>query len=109
MTMHVIDPLTLLRAVYALGGSLQIEGDRLILRAPEPLPDALCNAVRQHKPEIMAALGSPVDSILQAVLQDLRPRLPVALEDLRDDQLLQLLRVTLISCWNDAVRQVEEH
>jgi hypothetical protein len=48
----------LLDRVRAFGGELVPVGPDLIkVRAPAPLPDDLMAELRQHKPELLAALG----------------------------------------------------
>jgi TubC N-terminal docking domain len=48
-----------IRALRARGVTLSVRGGRLKITAPEPLPDALMDALRTHKAAIMAALGDP--------------------------------------------------
>ena len=50
--------LDLLQAVAAAGGVVRLEGDRLRLSAPAPLPDDLRARVRQHRAEIVALLSA---------------------------------------------------
>lgn len=48
----------LLNQVFAAGGELTPTGpDRIYIRAPAPLPEALMAQLRKHKPEILARLG----------------------------------------------------
>ena len=101
-------PLAVIREVYALGGRLLLEGDRLVMQAPEPLPESVRTLVRQHKPELMAALGAPVESVLRSMLCDLRTRLPPSLATLSDESLLRLLTMTLLYCWKDAIQRTGE-
>ena len=57
----------LLEAVQRAGGAITLEGDRLRLSAPEPLPEDLLRELRVHKAEVIdhlrhareAALGQP--------------------------------------------------
>lgn len=102
------DVVTVMREVYALGGSLSIEGDRLIMKAHEPLPSPIREAVRTLKPEIMIALGAPLDAVTSAVLRDLQPRLPYALQSLSSEQLLNLVQMAFVRAWKEAEKQVEE-
>jgi TubC N-terminal docking domain len=46
-----------LRALRARGVTLSVDGGRLKITAPEPLPDEVMELLRTHKAEIMAALG----------------------------------------------------
>ena len=50
--------LDLLQAVAATGGVIRLEGDRLRLSAPQPLPDELRAHLRQHRAEIVALLSA---------------------------------------------------
>ena len=44
----------LLRQVEAAGGSVEARGEKLTLRAPQPLPDLLMDSLRQHKSEVLS-------------------------------------------------------
>lgn len=46
----------LLQRVRDAGGVVKSEGNRLELRAPQPLPSDLMDDLRQHKAELLAAL-----------------------------------------------------
>jgi hypothetical protein len=46
-----------IRALRARGVTLSVDGERLKMTAPEPLPDELMDLLRTHKAEIMAAVG----------------------------------------------------
>ena len=48
--------LDLLNRVRPAGGTVEPEGDRLNLRAPQPLPAALLNELREHKAELLAIM-----------------------------------------------------
>lgn len=47
----------LLDEVARHGGRLTPRGDKLHIDAPEPLPDALMDRLRQHKPELLRLLA----------------------------------------------------
>lgn len=49
----------LLEAVQRAGGSIAVRGDRLRLSAPQPLPEQLVAALREHKGEILELLRAP--------------------------------------------------
>ncbi len=49
----------LVDAVVTAGGTIQLEGPNLRLRAPAPLPDDLRAALREHKAEVVAFLSPP--------------------------------------------------
>ncbi len=51
----------ILEAVEAAGGALAVHGGKLKVTAPAPLPNALVNELRQHKPDILAALSRKPD------------------------------------------------
>jgi len=88
----VITPLEVVRQVYLYGGKLTVDGDTLRICGPEPLPDDLRRALRKHKPAIMVALGTPLDTAILAAVGDIRPYLPQALQRLSDDTLLILVK-----------------
>lgn len=50
--------LDILRDVEAAGGTVAVEGADLRLRADKPLPDALVNALREHKAEVINLLAA---------------------------------------------------
>ena len=91
--------LEILRKVSELGGELKIRDGRLALRSRQPLPDELRRAIKRERPAIMAALGAPPDVALRATLNDLRPRLPSALQALPDDHLLALVTYAVLFAW----------
>lgn len=62
---------TLLSRARTLGATFALQGDRLKVRAPAPLPDDLLASLRQHKPSLLALLSPrqqevPDPSLLQA-------------------------------------------
>lgn len=61
-----MSPAALLAAVRAAGGNLALDGDRLRVTAPAPLPDPLVEALRASKSELLALLRG-------AVANDARP------------------------------------
>ena len=56
-----MDGLALLRAADAAGLTVNIDGDRLVIRGPRSA-DATARALLEHKPEVMAALAGPADA-----------------------------------------------
>ena len=56
-----MDGLTLLRAAEAAGLTVNVNGDRLVIRGPRSA-DATARALLEHKPEVMAALAGPADA-----------------------------------------------
>jgi hypothetical protein len=71
-------------AVIQASGRLTLHGDKLIVEAPEPLPDNLMELVRQHKPALLALsrqelpaqssdnLAQPMHAFLLATVSDVR-------------------------------------
>ena len=102
------DALEVIREVYALGGHLRLEGDRLLMEAPRPLPELVRKAVREHKPAIMVVLGAPLDAVVASILEEVRPHLPSVLQDLPDGKLLALVNWSIIAAWNRALTALWE-
>jgi len=94
----------IIRQVYALDGKLTLEDGKLKVQAPAPLPDGLRQALREHKPSVMVALGAPLDVVVADVLTELRPHLPQALQALSDDKLLALVNWSIMASWDAALR-----
>ena len=101
---HTSTALDVIRAVYLCGGSVRLEGDRLVMAADSPLPEEVRHAVRQRKSEIMIALGAPFDTAIAGVLADLRPHLTASLRKLSDQDLLLLVNWHIITSFQKAVR-----
>jgi hypothetical protein len=102
-----VNALEVIRRVEALGGRLVLDGGKLKLRAPEPLPEELTAAVSQEKTAIMVTLGAPLDTVVSEILEDIRPHLPASLRRLRDDRLLALVNWSIITAWGRSVRALE--
>ncbi len=47
----------LIRAVEQAGGHLELDGDGLVVEAPEPLPEPIMTELRAHKAEVLLALA----------------------------------------------------
>lgn len=99
--------LEVIRRVEALGGRLVLDGGKLKLRAPEPLPEELTAAVSEQKAAIMVALGAPLDTIVSEILEDIRPHLPKSLRRLSDERLLALVNWSIMAAWGKSVRALE--
>jgi TubC N-terminal docking domain len=56
--------LPLIEAVQRAGGAITIQGDRLRLSAPEPLPENLLQELRTHKAEVIDHLQHTRQSAL---------------------------------------------
>lgn len=96
-----------IREVYVLGGRLKLDGHHLIMEAPQPLPEAVRQAVREHKPAIMVALGAPMDVVVASIPEEIRPHLPQTLQVLSDDKLLSLVNWSIITAWQKAVGSLD--
>jgi hypothetical protein len=67
--------LPLIEAVQRAGGAITLQGDRLRLSAPEPLPEDLLQELRTHKTEVIDHLQHARQSQFgQAVAETLRNR-----------------------------------
>ena len=100
-----MNALEILDQVRGLGASLEVDDGQLLVRGSgERLPDELRQALRDHKAEIMVALGVPFDRTVAAILGDIRPHLSAALRNLPDDKLLALVNWNIIAAWEKAIR-----
>ncbi len=79
---HLMLAADLIRAVEQAGGHLELEGDGLVVEAPEPLPESIMTELRARKAEVLVALtgqsaraSSGIDDLLRrahlAVVPDL--------------------------------------
>ena len=100
-----MNAMDIIRAVYALDGKLTLEGDKLTVKAPAPLPDNLRQALREHKPSVMVALGAPLDVVAANILKEIRPNLSPVLRALSDDKLKVLVNWSIITTWERAIRK----
>ncbi len=98
-----MNALDIIRQVEELGGQLTIDDGQLKVRAPEPLPQDVMEAVRTHKPTIMVALGVPFDQTVASVLKEIRPFLAPSLQRLPDDRLLALVNWNIMAAWQKAI------
>ena len=103
-----MNALEIIRLVYAHGGKLTLDGETLRVSAPAPLPDSLRQALREHKPSIMVALGVPLDVVVCKVLAELRRHLPQSLQQLSDEKLLALVNWSIIVAWEKARQPLDE-
>ena len=100
-----MNAMDIIRAVYALDGKLTLEGDKLTVEAPAPLPGNLRQALREHKPSVMVALGAPLDVVAVNILKEIRPNLSPVLRTLSDDNLLALVNWNIIAAWGRAMEK----
>ena len=104
-----MNALEVIETVRALDADIFVESNRLIVRGKgERLPDDVRSALKQHKAEILIALGAPYDATLAEVLSDIRPHLLPALQALPDSKLLLLVNLSMMQAFNKAVRSVQE-
>jgi len=97
----------IIERVRAHDADLLIREDRLVVRGRgDKLPDDLQRELREHKGELMVALGEPINHTIAVILADIRPHLPKALQRLPDDKLLALVNWSIIAAFEKAVRTV---
>jgi hypothetical protein len=87
-----VNALEIIEQVRAHDAELVIDDRRLVVRGRgRRLPEDLSAAVRQHKWEILAALGAPYDTVMADILSTIRPHLTPTLQTLPDEKLLALV------------------
>jgi len=97
----------IIQQIRAHDAELVLDEDRLIVRGKGPrLPEELQAALREHKAEVMIALGAPIDRTVAAILNELRPHLPPSLKQLPDGHLLMLVNWSIIAAFESSVRAV---
>jgi hypothetical protein len=64
-----MDARDVLRRVNELDVRIKLDGERLMLKAPAPLPDELRSEIRDHKPEIMQLLRQEEEGIVRGPQQ----------------------------------------
>jgi len=103
-----MNALEVIETVRSYDADIVVESNKLIVRGKgERLPDDVRAALKQHKAEILIALGAPYDVTLAEVLRDIRPHLLPALQTLPDDKLLLLVNLSMMQAFNKAVRSVQ--
>jgi hypothetical protein len=101
-----VNAVEIIEQLRAHDAELVVEDDRLLVRGrANPLPEDLRRALRDHKAELMVALGVPLDRTVAFVLAELRPYLPKSLRGLPDDRLLVLVNWSIIAAFEAAVRE----
>lgn len=104
-----MNALEIIEKVQALGAELYVEDSRLMVRGSgEPLPDDLRQALKQSKPELMVALGEPMDAVVASVLAEIRPSLAPSLQALPDSKLLALVNWHIFAAWSAAGRRLKD-
>lgn len=102
-----MNAMEIIQQVRAHDADLFIEDQRLMVRgAKAPLPADLQQALREHKAEVMVALGAPLDRTVASVLSEIRPHLPPPLRRLPDDRLITLVNWSIMAAFESAVRKV---
>lgn len=103
-----MNAMDIIEQVRAHNADVVADGGHLVVREHgEPLPEELRRAVREHKPELLVALGEPMDRAVASVLGDLRRHLAPPLRKLTDSQLLVLVNWHIIAAWQKLLREAE--
>ena len=101
-----MNAIEIIQQVRAHNAEVVVENDGLVVRGKgEPLPEQLRTALREHRAELLLALGVPLDRTIAAILKDIRPHLPASLRALPDDRLLVLVNWSIIAAWETAIRK----
>ena len=104
-----MNALEIIERVRAHDADLVVQDDRLVVRGNgPPLPEELQAALREHKAELLIALGVPFDRTVANILGEVRPHLPPALRSLPDGKLLALINWSIINAWSEGVRRLGE-
>jgi hypothetical protein len=91
------------------GVELVVEDGHLIVRGQvQPLPDTVKQELREHKAELLVALGEPLDRTVAGILGDIRPYLSPALQRLPDDRLLALVNWNIITAFEASIAKVRQ-
>lgn len=103
-----MNALEIIEQVRALNADLKVEDNRLVVRGRgERLPEDLREALKQHKAELLVALGAPQEKAVAEILGEIRPYLPKALQGLSDPSLLALVNWSMLHAWGRAVADFE--
>jgi hypothetical protein len=87
------------------GAEIGVENDRLVIRGD--LPNELRDELTRHNDDLLIALGHPIDSVVNVILEEVRPNLPPSFRSLSGDKLRFLVRWSLLTSWNAEVRRRE--
>ena len=103
-----MNALDIIEQVREHDAELVVEENKLIVRGKgERLPEDLHAALREHKAEIMVALGAPFDAAIASILDEMRPYLPPAVKRLSDRNLLALVNWSMVHAWNKAAASLK--
>jgi hypothetical protein len=101
-----VNALEIIERVREHDAELVVDDRRLVLRGRgQRLPEDLSAAIRQHRWEILTALGAPRDAVLDDLLGAVRPHLAPSLQALPDDKLLALVNWHLMHALARAVAE----
>ena len=92
--------------VRKLGAELLVESKQVRVRGGR-LPDDLQQEVDEHSADLIIALGTPIDEVASAVLDEMRVDLPPNLAKLPGPKLWLLTRLALASSWSAGVHRLE--
>ena len=102
-----MNALEVIETVRSYDADIVVESNKLIVRGKgERLPDEVRAALKEHKAEILIALGAPYDVVLADILKEIRPYLVPALQVLPDDKLMVLVNFSLMHALGKAVAEV---
>jgi len=101
-----VNAIALIDELRSHGAELALDGSQLVVRGSgEPLSGHLLQELKEHRAELLIALGLPLDQTVASILASLRPHLSPALRRLPDSQLLALVNWNIITAWEAAVRR----
>ena len=102
-----MNALEIIEQVRAHDADLALDNDRLVVRGRgERLPPDLQEQLRQHKTELMVALGGSMEVAIAEVLAEIRPHLPASLREVPDAKLLILVNWSILHAWGAKVRSI---
>ena len=104
-----MNALEIVERVRAHQADVVVEHGQLVVRGRgERLPDELREALREHKAELLPALGESQDGVIASILADIRPHLPPALRAQPDSSLLVLVNWSILHAWGKTVRELSD-
>ena len=103
-----MNALEIIEQVRVHNAELCLDGEGLVIRGKGArLPIELREAIREQKAAVMVALGAPHDAAVAAILQDVRPFLPPAIQKISDANLLILVNWAILHAWGRTVGAVQ--